>query len=115
MQTATHTIEVQSGALYLGDIDLGTYTGANTTEAELVSATVDGESVDALSGVDLSDHNLDNNVFGPSDDPMVAKDEVVLEFRFEVESDIQDGDSIVSGINVQDIYNKATSNLAITG
>lgn len=115
VQTVTHTIDVQSGAMYLGDIDLGSYTGANTTEAELVSATVDGESVDALSGVDLSDHNLDNNIFGPSDDPMVAKNEVVLKFRFEVESDIQDGDSIVSGINVQDIYNKATSNLAITG
>lgn len=115
VQTVTHKIDVQSGALYLGDIDLGTYTGANTTEAELVSAEVDGQSVDALSGIDLSDHNLDNNVFGASDDPMVAKDEVVLKFRFEVESDIQDGDSIASGINVQDIYNTATSNLAITG
>ncbi|NUB91106.1 hypothetical protein HT576_08740 [Haloterrigena sp. SYSU A121-1] len=116
VQTATHTIEVQSGAMYLGDIDLGSVdSDANVSEAELASATVDGESVDALSNIDLTDHSLDRDVFGGTDDPRKATDEVVLTFRFEAESDLADGESIVSGISVSDIYDKSTSSLSITG
>ncbi|WP_226005966.1 hypothetical protein [Natrinema salinisoli] len=116
VQTVTHTIEVDSGAMYLGDINLGSVdSNANVSEAELASATVDGESVDALSDVDLTDHDLERDVFGSSDDPRKATDEVVLTFRFEAESDLADSESVVSGISVSDIYDASTSSLSITG
>ncbi|WP_207587112.1 hypothetical protein [Halomontanus rarus] len=116
VQTVTHTIEVQSGAMYLGDIDLGSVAdNANVSSAELASASVDGSDVSALSNIDLTDYDLDKDVFGSDTEPQKVTDEVVLTFRFEAESDLADGESVVSGISVSDIYDKSTSSLSITG